>query len=368
MSFESFLGDPTEAERWRADADDIWESIATGRSDTDQRLGGNQLAATWLKHEDTECVLRVLGGEWGVYGVGARYFRNERIGTESATELVAPTILVDHLWLVRDLQALGAATPFAYVWQAEWARDRLQDLLHREIPPHVVLEASLPPRPFQVAAGALAWSPHGGTGGGPGPDGTLGPRARFGGTDGYLTAGHVAPIDVANNRAYAVVNISDGTAVVSGVVERAELPVPITAGVGGSKVPGGFDVSFVTFPGHAGLGLGAAGSAGPADAVTKTGQATQLTQGLIANYQLWVGGPNGVWKSCYGIVTDIDDPVLGAQSFAEAGDSGSAVQMGGQVVGLVVGGTKSIYGCPRTVTYAHDAEKIETELGYTLVP
>jgi hypothetical protein len=42
--------------------------------------------------------------------------------------------------------------------------------------------------------------------------------------------------------------------------------------------------------------------------------------------------------------------------------------MGGQVVGLVVGGTRSIYGCPRTVTYAHDAEKIEAELGYKLIP
>jgi hypothetical protein len=319
-----------------------------------------------FKFSETEGVLRILEGEFGIYGAGAVHIEGEQVGDqwwESAT--ISPTLLVDPLWLARDFERIDARTPLLFGSQAEWAGPRLEELLGHISLENTVLQASAPLRPFAIAAGDATDF----TRPGAAVSGTLGPRVTFNQRVGFLTAGHVAPVDVAADPSRASIRVTDSAGTHHAGVIQTTHKAAAYGNTTGRSVTGDIDAAIVTFTSQAlstGTGVGGAGQAAAAANVSKTGAKTGVTQGMIASYMVWAGGRKGVWRDCYGIVLDKKSPY---KSFAEGGDSGSSVGLAsGVTIGMVLGGAVRLPGCTQSVTYAQDIEEIEKALGCMVIP
>jgi hypothetical protein len=355
MSLASFAGSLHNADRIRAEALDILRQL--NEEPPTSSLG--------FKFRETECVVLLLGGEFGIYGAGALYIEQEQVGEmwfEYAT--ISPTLLVDPLWLAHDFERVEARTPLLLGYQAHWARPRLEELLGHISLEDTVLQASAQPRPFAVGPGDATKF----TGTGGPVRGTVGPRVRFNQQSGFLTAGHVAPVDVAGNPSQASIEATDSAGMRHVGVIQITRKAAAYGTAAGRSVTGDIDAAIVTFAGGSstGSGAGGAGQAAANDSVSKTGAKTGLTQGKIASYLVWAGGSKGIWRDCYGIVLGRQSPY---PSFAEGGDSGSSVTLAsGTTIGMVVGGAVLLPGCTESVAYAQDIEEIEAALGCAVVP
>ena len=314
------------------------------------------------RHDDLTCVVRLLRGDWGVYGVGAA-----SLPKESAEDRTRPGkyMLLHPLWFAVDSAAgvpvrLEALVPAR---DLEWATPRLEALLGIDLADYV-LQASSVPRPLVASGDGVG-------------HGTLGPRVtwwedKHGSLvapdvqdghqeEGFLTAAHaVGPKGTA-------VWVDDGSSFHPGSVVKASDPAPYGQPGAGRAVQGDVDAALVSVPNQPAAGLGAAGEAVADDAVKKTGAATGHTDGVATAYLVWCGGPAGVWSDCYGIVLDAQQQQL-YTCFADHGDSGAGVLAGDSVIGMVVGSAMRVSGCPQTVTYVQDILTIEQTLRCVAVP
>ena len=263
------------------------------------------------------------------------------------------------MWLDADFREQEILEPRILARQAPRAMrslGRFLDIPERE---DLMLVASLPPVAFTGSGDRVHWPNRAqARTGSPGNSGTLGPPVSFnGGRDvGFLTAGHVAPVQL-NTTYPATVDVEDG----AGSLSNAPVPVsrvPVGFGTTSGRGLGGeADAAIVVTTPAPGSSGWHAGGAGHRSKVQRHGVPVD---GWVTSYLVWIGSSTGLWGDCY-VVSRKNS------QFSKKGDSGSAVLAGTEVIGIVVGGAPCVAGCNEYVSYVQDFDLIHRKLGCNLL-
>jgi hypothetical protein len=368
MSLDAFMhGQEVGADPIIEEANRVLGTILGGRGRTDAWFSGQVDTATAGFDGDVTCLVRMIGGDWGVYGVGV-------VAPPTPYGQFRRVLLLHPLWLAMDMAAVRPGVTFIEGERAEWARPRLEDLLNVHLDEYL-FQASTAPEP-SLSAGAKTLFNNGMK------FGTLGPCVTWWADPathlvvgagsagampeiGFLTAGH-ATDGILGSTVEVAVGGTPTRGIVDDIKSAAPYPHPVAVGA----AVGGTDAALLRFSGATIRGSGhGAGAAAATSVVTKDGAATKRTEGTTANYMVWCGGPQGIWSNCYGIVLSPQQETR-YQMFSDMGDSGSGVTRHdtGEVIGIVVGRARTVSGCPQSVSYIQDIATIETGMQCAVLP